>query len=102
MRLTTPLIERTLTRLEAQAIPENHPSMPELSRTFGDHTFFIDGEGLNIVEPTVDADDGHAAGQVVRVASWQDAHRTSLVAHLPEPRDVFIELEDEAANRSSH
>ncbi|HEX6000592.1 MAG TPA: hypothetical protein VFZ16_14540, partial [Hyphomicrobiaceae bacterium] len=85
MRLTSPLIQRTLSQFEAQAIPDNHPSMPELNRTFGDHTFFIDADGLNIVELTVETDDGHEAGQVMRVASWQDANRTSLVAHPPEP-----------------
>ncbi len=94
MRLTSPLIQRTLSQFEAQAIPENHPSMPELNRTFGDHTFFIDADGLNIVEPTVDTDDGHEAGQVMRVASWQDSNRTSLVAHPPEPTDVVVELEE--------
>jgi hypothetical protein len=93
MRLTTPLIQRTLSQFEAQAIPENHPSIPELSRTFGDHTFFIDGEGLNIIEPTDATADGHAAGQVVKVASWQDPQRTSLVAHPPEPTDVMVELD---------
>ena len=99
MRLTTPLIERTLSQFEAQAIPDNHPSMPELSRTFGDHTFFIDGVGLHIVEPTVETDDGHATAQVVRVASWQDANRTSLVAHPPEPTDVLVEFEPDASSR---
>jgi hypothetical protein len=101
MRLTTPLIQRTLSRIEAQAIPDNHPSMPELSRAFGDHTFFIDGEGLNIVEPTFEAGDEHAAGQVMRVASWQDASRTSLVAHPPEPTDVFVELEGDTSSRQN-
>jgi hypothetical protein len=99
MRLTTPLIERTLTQFEAQPIPENHPSMPELSRTFGDHTFFIDGEGLHIVEPTVEADAANEACQVVKVASWQDASRTSLVAHPPEPTEVIVELGGEASGR---
>jgi hypothetical protein len=99
MRLTTPLIQRTLTQFEAQAIPDNHPSMPELSRTFGDHTFFIDGEGLHIVEPAIEADDGHSSGQVVRVASWQDANRTSLVAHPPEPTDVVVQFEGDSLNR---
>jgi hypothetical protein len=100
MRLTTPLIERTLSQFEAQAIPDNHPSMRELCRTFGDHTFFIDGEGLHIVEPTVETDDdGNASGQVVRVAIWQDADRTSLVAHPPEPTDVLVQLEGDAPSR---
>jgi hypothetical protein len=92
MRLSSTLVQRTLSQFQAQAIPENHPSMPELSRTFGDHTFFIDADGLHIVEPAVPADNGQEAGQVVKVASWQDANRTSLVAHPPEPMDVVVEL----------
>ena len=92
MRLSPTMVAQTLSQFEAQAIPDNHPSMPELNRTFGDHTFFLDGEGLHIVEPTVATDSGLAAGKVVRVASWQDADRTSLVAHRPEPTDVVVEL----------
>lgn len=92
MRLSPTMVARTLSQFEAQAIPDNHPSMPELSRTFGDHTFFLDGEGLHIVEPTVPTDSGFAAGQVMKVASWQDADRTSLVAHRPEPTDTVVEL----------
>jgi hypothetical protein len=99
MRLTTPAIQRTLSQFEAQAIPDNHPSMPELARAFGDHTFFIDAEGLHIVEPTVETDDGHEAGQVVKVASWQDANRTSLVAHPPQPTEVIVELAGDGASR---
>jgi hypothetical protein len=101
MRLNSTLVQRTLNQFEAQAIPDNHPSIPDLSRTFGDHTFFIDGDGLHIVEPTVPTDEGHAAGQVVKVASWQDANRTSLVAHPPEPTDVFVELGSDGAD-STH
>jgi hypothetical protein len=92
MRLSTTLVQRTLSQFQAQAIPDNHPSMPELNRTFGDHTFFIDADGLHIIEPAVPADGGQEAGQVVKVASWQDANRTSLVAHPPEPTDVLVEL----------
>jgi hypothetical protein len=92
MRLSSTLVQRTLSQFEAQAIPDNHPSMPELNRTFGDHTFFIDADGLHIVEPSMSNEDGQEAGQVVKVASWQDANRTSLVAHPPEPSDVVVEL----------
>jgi hypothetical protein len=92
MRLSSTLVERTLSQFEAQAIPENHPSLPELNRTFGEHTFFLDGDGLHIVEPTVPTESGTDAGRIVKVASWQDANRTSLVAHTPEPTDVVIEL----------
>jgi hypothetical protein len=92
MRLTPVLVERTLRQFEAQPIPDNHPSMPELSKLFGDHTFFLDRNGLNIVEP-VTADDAETpACQVVKLASWNDANRTSLAAHEPEPTDIVIAL----------
>lgn len=92
MRLTPVKVERTLKQFEAQAIPENHPSMPELSRLFGDHTFFLDGNGLNIVEAAVTGEEGSEEGQVVKLASWKDEGRTSLAAHAPEVTDVVVEL----------
>ena len=96
MRLSPALVEKTLTQFEAQAIPENHPAMPELNRLFGDHTFFLDGSGLHIIEPAVGDDEGQRSANVVRLASWNDAERTSLAAHEPEPTDVMIELGSEA------
>jgi len=96
MRLSPALVEKTLSQFEAQAIPENHPAMPELNRLFGDHTFFLDGSGLHIVEPAVGDDEGRQSANVVRLASWNDAERTSLAAHEPEPTDVMIELGSEA------
>ena len=95
MRLSPALVEKTLTQFEAQAIPENHPAMPELNRLFGDHTFFLDGSGLHIVEPAIGDDEGRQPAHVVKLASWNDAERTSLAAHEPEPTDVMIELGSE-------
>jgi hypothetical protein len=92
MRLSPAKVERTLTQFEAQAIPENHPSIPELNRLFGDHTFFLDGNGLNIVEAAVTGAEGSEEGQVVKVASWNDEERTSLAAHEPQMTDVVVEL----------
>ena len=40
-----------LSQFEAQAIPESHPVLPRLNELFGDHTFFVDSDGLSIVEP---------------------------------------------------
>jgi hypothetical protein len=101
MRLSSTRVERALSQFEAQAIPENHPSMPELNRTFGDHTFFLDADGLHIVEPAVPTESGMEAGQVVKVASWQDAGRTNLIAHRPEPSDVIIELGTDDSGRAN-
>jgi hypothetical protein len=92
MKLTPTLVERTLRQFEAQAIPESHPAVPELNRMFGEHTFFLDGSGLHIVEPALLDEDGGETGQVVKLASWNDPDRTSLAAHEPELTDVVIEL----------
>ncbi|MGA7974959.1 MAG: hypothetical protein WCA36_19365 [Pseudolabrys sp.] len=96
MKLSSALVERTLTQVDAQAIPDNHPVIPQLNSLFGDHTFFLDGNGLKIVEPA--ADDGVQKGQVVKIAGWQDADRTSLVPHEPEPTEVVISLEEQGPN----
>ncbi len=90
MKLASALVEKTASQLDAQAVPENHPAMPELSKRFGEHTFFVDGNGLNIVEPT-EAD--AAVWKVVKIASWGDAERTALVAHDPEATGTVVPAE---------
>ena len=50
MRLNSEWVERTLVQYPAKLVPENDPVVPKLIDMFGDHTFFLDGNGLNIVE----------------------------------------------------
>jgi hypothetical protein len=92
MRLSSSRVERTLEQFPGQPIPDNHPSVAELNRVFGDHTFFLDESGLHIVEPTVAEVDGVETGQLIKLASWDDANRTRLAAHEPEPTDIIVEF----------
>jgi hypothetical protein len=93
MKLTSAQVERALTQLQAQAIPENHPVLPQLNKLFGDHTFFLDSNGLNIVELTSEpAGERTQAGRVVNVANWSDATESQLAPHEPEPTDAIVEL----------
>jgi hypothetical protein len=92
MRLTSALIERTLSQFEAEAIPDSHPALSELNRLFGDHTFFLDSNGLNIVEPAQSPETRVQAGKVVNLANWNDADPPSLTLHEPESTDVVILL----------
>lgn len=91
MRLTSTQVERTLRQFDAQPIPDNHPALAQLNRLFGDHTFFLDGNGLSIVEPA-DPQAGVEAGKVVNLASWSDPNLTTLAPHEPEPTDVVVAL----------
>jgi hypothetical protein len=50
MKLSSAEVELTFTQFEAQVIPDDHPLVPKLNELFGDHTFFLNGDGLNVVE----------------------------------------------------
>jgi hypothetical protein len=92
MKLTSELVNRTLSQLEAQAIPDDHPALQQLKGLFGDHTFFVDSNGLNIVEPAEPTQEGVQTGKIVNLATWTDADPPSLAPHEPEPTDVVIML----------
>lgn len=93
MKLTATQVEQTLTQFPAQAIPDGHPVMSELTRLFGDHTFFLDGQGLSIVETArSDGDARQKTGRVINLANWADSTRTQLAPHEPEPTDIAVEL----------
>jgi len=67
--------------------------LPQLTRLFGDHTFFLDRAGLNIVEPTGSAPTGAQSCQVVNLANWNDADPPALEPHEPTPTDIVIQFE---------
>ena len=94
MKLNSAQLERTLGQFEARAIPDDHPVIPQLNDLFGEHTFFLDRNGLNIVEPA-EAAAGAAAqsAKVVNLASWSDDDPTGLELHEPEATDIVITFE---------
>src|SRR5215472_12829583 len=100
MKLSTARVKRTLGQLEHQEgientvpVPEDSPVLPQLSGLFGDHTFFLDSEGLHIVEPVEPAiAAGGPTGQLVKVAGWVDASHTALAPQQPERTDIVVVL----------
>ena len=93
MRLTAAQVERTLSQFNARPVPDDHPTVPQLNDLFGDHTFFLDRNGLNVVEPTGTREPGVTTCKVVNLANWADANRTRLTPHEPEPTEVVVMLE---------
>lgn len=91
MKLTSDQVTKTLETFDAQAIPDSHPVVSELTGLFGDHTFFVDVRGLNIVEPAP-ARDGQEIGRIVNLADWTDDSRTRLAPHEPQSRGIEIDL----------
>lgn len=93
MKLNSAQVENTLTQFEAQVIPDDHPLVPKLNELFGDHTFFLDSNGLNVVEPNETTHPGVSSGTVVNLANWSDAQFTGLAPHEPQPTEVIVILE---------
>ncbi|MDQ8727963.1 hypothetical protein [Bradyrhizobium sp. LHD-71] len=93
MRLNATQVEQTLAQFDASVVPDDHPIGSELHKFFGDHTFFLDSSGLNILEAVEMQDADAKAGEVVNLAYWSDATLTSLRPHEPEPTGVVIVLD---------
>src|SRR6266699_5492318 len=93
MKLNSAQVEQTLTQFDTRVLPDVHPLVLKLSELFGDHTFFLNSNGLNVVEPNGGTEAGVPAGTVVNLANWSDAQLTSLTPHEPEPTGVVVILE---------
>lgn len=93
MKLSGKQIERAADEIGAQAVPEDHPIVMQLMRIYGDHTFFLDSDGLEIVEVTRPDAPTDNEVCVVRLASWTDDNRTRLAPHEPQATDVVVLLE---------
>jgi hypothetical protein len=92
MKLSTVQIQQTLDQLDAQVLPDDHPAMAQLKDVFGDHTFFVDAKGLNVLEQIEAPGQESESGEMVSIADWSDASLTKLNAHEPEPTGTVILL----------
>ena len=92
MKMEAALQRKVEDELGVEAIPDEHPVMPQLKEVFGDHTFFLGSEGLNIVE--TDPSQDNSDGKVVKLASWSE-DRTELKGHEPQILPVTIDLESD-------
>jgi hypothetical protein len=93
MKLNDSQIEQALHQFEAEAIPAEHPVIAQLERLYGEHTYFLDGNGLSIVEPLEpDVFDGRR-GVVVNLANWANTSNSSLQPHDPEATEFLVDLE---------
>lgn len=98
MKLNSAQIEQTLDQLDAEPIPTDHPLMPRLEGLFGDHTYFLNSRGLNIVEPIERENQEGLLGVVVNLANWADSSSASLAPHEPESTDVMVMLDADRPN----
>jgi hypothetical protein len=92
MKLNFAQVQRTLGQFEARVLPDDAPVIAQLSELFGEHTFFLDQRGLNIVEPVEAAEPAAECAKVVNLGSWTDDSRSSLELHEPAVTDIVLTL----------
>ena len=90
MKLNSTQVEQTLSQLNAEVLADDHPAATQLTKMFGDHTFFLDGGGLKILEPGEVPEMEFQSGEVISLADWSDATLTSLRPHEPEPTGMTV------------
>jgi hypothetical protein len=93
MKLNSEQVKQALSQFDAQAIPDNHPAVAQLNDIFGEHTFFLNGSGLHVLQAAASDDAETQTGAVVNLANWSGDDRTSLTPHEPEPTGEVIVLE---------
>jgi len=76
---------------ELYPLPVDSPAVSQLNELFGDHTFFLDSDGLHIVEPAEPATSA-PTGKVIKLAAWTDNERKALAPHRPEATGIVVNL----------
>jgi hypothetical protein len=92
MKLTIDQVEYARAQMKADVVPENHPMVRQLSGLFGEHTFFLNADGLSIIEQPPRDGSGRTQCPVVHLASWTDESLSSLAPHKPEPTGQQVAL----------
>jgi hypothetical protein len=95
MKLNSTQVKQTLSQFQAEVLPDDHPAVAQLNNLFGEHTFFLDGGGLKVLEPVgVPEEMAARTSEVVSLADWSDATLTSLRPHEPEMTGVVVVLDE--------
>ena len=79
MKLSASLTAQAARQLNSWVVPETHPANLSLCETFGEHTFFLDSEGLVIAEPSESDERGPSSrassssrpGPMKRAPNWR-------------------------------
>ena len=92
MKLTAMQIAIIERETEAKAIPEDDEVATSLTGQFGDHTFYLDPNGLYVFERSNAEKQGREPVALVKIAEWVDESRTSISPIEPEVKPVIVDL----------
>jgi len=96
MKLTPVQIKQVENQTELYPIPDDEPVVAQLTEIFGEHTFYLQADGLHIVVLHARNLTENLVANVVKVAEWSDEEAAALVAQEPEPTDIYVDLLSDA------
>ena len=85
MKLSATQVEQVEDQSGAMPIPDDNPGLAGLTKTFGEHTFYVDPDGLHVFEWDQEqaGEDGASTVKLVQLAEWTDDNRTHLKQMKP-------------------
>ena len=79
MKLNSTQVKQTLSQFQAEVLPDDHPAVAQLNNLFGEHTFFLDGGGLKVLEPAGAPDTTEARiGELVSLAELSEVIQAAV------------------------
>lgn len=100
MKLSDDHIALLRNTIGLEPIDNSNPSIPQLERHFGDHTFYVNKEGLYVWERREDGQAGEEMIVAYRIASWADAANSSLTPRDPVEIDLVIDVSAASPDRN--
>jgi hypothetical protein len=92
MKLTSTQIKQVEDQIGAKPVSDDDPAVSQLTEAFGDHTFYLQEDGLHLFMPHGELEGGGQVVNMVRLARWSAEDADSLVPHAPDPTDIYVDL----------
>jgi hypothetical protein len=98
MKLNNAQVQQVGSQTGLKPIPDDNPATPKLQERFGEHTFYLDANGLYIWEPVDDVEDVNEPVAAIMLAAWEGEDKQALKPMTPTRSRVVVELAPAAAS----
>ena len=92
MKLTATQIKQVEDQIGMSPISDDEPFVSQLSEVFGDHTFYLQEDGLHMLTLHAELEYGAQVANMVHVAQWSTDEAISLVPCEPDLTDIYVDL----------
>lgn len=92
MKLNDTQMQEVTKQTGLEPIPEGNPAAPRLQERFGEHTFYLDANGLYIWEPIDAVEGANEPAAAVMLAAWEGEDKKALKPTEPTRSRLVIEL----------